>query len=80
MAQRSIKLDASKKHDIVNFLNQYNRFLETTNFKEKELVQQFMDKDTSRKYMAAAHEFGDLMFKALTIIGENSPFHRLLVV
>jgi hypothetical protein len=68
------------KSTIVNLLNQYSRFLETTNFKEQELVQQFMDKDTSRKYMEAAHEFGDSMFEALTIIGENSPFHRLLVV
>jgi len=65
---------------IENLLNQYNRFLETTNFKEEELVRQFTNKDTSRKYMEAAHEFGDSMFQALTIIGAGSPFHRLLVV
>ena len=68
------------KNTIVNLLNQYDRFLETTNRKEEELVRQFLDKDMSRKYMEAAHEFGDSMFEALTIIGNNSPFHRLLVV
>jgi hypothetical protein len=65
---------------IVNLLSQYNRFLETTNYKEEELVHQFTNKDTSRKFMEAAHEFGDSMFEALTIIGDRSPFHRLLVV
>jgi hypothetical protein len=71
---------AEAKGTIVNLLNQYGRFLETTRFKEKELIQQFLNKDTSRKYMEAAHEFGDSMFEALTIIGDKSPFHRLLVV
>ena len=68
------------KSPIVNLLNQYGRFLETTGFNEKELIQQFLNKDTSRKYMEAAHEFGDSMFEALTIIGDKSQFHRLLVV
>ena len=71
---------AEAKSTIENLLNQYNRFLETTSFEEQELVQQFMNKDVSRKYMEAAHEFGGSMFKALTIIGDKSPFHRLLVV
>jgi hypothetical protein len=65
---------------IVKLLNQYDRFLETTSFKEEDLNSQFMDRDTSRKYMEAAHEFGDSMFEALTIIGNKSAFHRLLVV
>jgi len=65
---------------IVKLLNQYDRFLETTHFNERELIVQFMNKDTSRRYMEAAHEFGDSMFKALTIIGSESKFHRLLVV
>ena len=68
------------KSTIVDLLNQYGRFLETTNFKEEQLVAQFMDKDTSRKYMAAAHEFGDSIFQTLMIIGDKSPFYRLLVV
>jgi hypothetical protein len=68
------------KNTIANLLSQYDRFLETTNFKEEELVRQFLNKDTSHKYMEAAHEFGDSMFEALTIIGNKSPFHRLLVV
>jgi Nucleotidyltransferase domain len=68
------------KNTIVKLLDQYDRFLETTNFKEDDLVGQFMNKDTSRKFMNAAHEFGDSMFEALTIIGDKSKFHRLLVV
>ena len=51
-----------------------------TNFNEEELVRRFIDKDTGRKYMEAAHEFGDSMFQALTIIGGGGKFHRLLVV
>ena len=68
------------KGTIVNLLSQYTRFLETTNFKEEELIRQFTNKDMSRKFMEAAHEFGDSMFEALTIIGDKSSFHRLLVV
>jgi hypothetical protein len=65
---------------IVKLLDQYDRFLETTNFKEDELVQNFMNRDMSHKYMNAAHEFGDSVFEALTKIGQDSPFLRLLVV
>ena len=68
------------KSTVENLLSQYNRFLETTNFNEEELVRRFIDKDTGRKYMEAAHEFGDSMFQALTIIGGGGKFHRLLVV
>lgn len=68
------------KSTIEKLLNQYERFLETTNAREEDLISQFMNKELSSKYMEAAHEFGDSMFEALTIIGNNSPFHRLLVV
>jgi hypothetical protein len=68
------------KSTIETLLNQYERFLEVTNTKEDDLISQFLDKDTSGRYMEAAHEFGDSMFQALTVIGNNSAFHRLLVV
>lgn len=71
---------AEAKSTIENLLSQYDRFLASTNFKEEELVIQFMNKEKSHKFMAAAHEFGDSMFQALMIIGKESPFYRLLVV
>jgi hypothetical protein len=74
--------DAPKeaKGTLVKLLGHYDRFLETTNFKEEDLIQKFMDKELRHKYAAAAHEFGDSMFEALEIIGRRSSFHRLLVV
>jgi hypothetical protein len=61
-------------------LQKYERFLETTNSPEQDLVRQFMDKDASREFMNAAYEFGDAVFDALSSIGSGSRFHRLLVV
>lgn len=66
--------------NIGKLIAQYERFLDTTNQDEKELVRQFMDKDLSRTYMAQAYEFGDTLFDVLTSIGGGSRFHRLLVV
>jgi hypothetical protein len=65
---------------ISKLLEQYERFLETTNSSKKELVSLFMDKEASQTHMRSAYEFGDLVFEALTIIGNGSRFHRLLVV
>lgn len=65
---------------INKLLEQYNRFLETTNGQEAELIQRFMNKEASHSYMAAASEFGDTMFEALATIGKGSRFYRLLVV
>ncbi len=61
-------------------LNQYERFLETTNTPETELLRQFEDKEASRQFMDASYEFGDLMFDAINHLGRNNRFHRLLVV
>jgi len=61
-------------------LGQYERFLETTNAGETELINRFMDKKTSQSYLTAAYEFGDLVFDALSRIGNGNRFHRLLVV
>jgi hypothetical protein len=61
-------------------LRQYEKFLETTNAPEAELLRQFEDKKISHNYMDAAYIFGDLMFEALNRLGGNNRFHRLLVV
>jgi hypothetical protein len=61
-------------------LAQYERFLETTNIAEDELIRSFMDKDVSREYMEASGEFGDLVFEALDAIGKRTRFHRFVVV
>ena len=61
-------------------LTQYERFLETNNVPENDLIAIFMKKRSSNRYMKAAYEFGDLMFQAMREIGRGSRFHRLLVV
>lgn len=61
-------------------LGQYERFLNTTNQGDNEIVGQFMDKTLSRRYMGQAYEFGDTLFDVLTSIGGGNRFHRLLVV
>jgi hypothetical protein len=71
----------SDSHQILDALiAQYERFLETTNASEMELIDRFMDKENSKEYMEAAGKFGDLVFDALDAIGKRSRFHRLLVV
>ena len=65
---------------IHKLLENYERFLEATNAPEAELVNQFLDKNTSRKYTTAAYDFGDLVFEVLNAIGEGNRFHRLMVV
>ena len=65
---------------IRRLLDQYERFLESTNAGEKELIDRFLDKERSRVYMGNAYQFGDLVFEVLTSIGNSNRFHRLLVV
>jgi hypothetical protein len=66
--------------DLKKLLEQYERFLRTTNHDEEELVRQFMDRELSRRYMGQAHEFGDTLFDVLSSIGGGNSFHRILVV
>jgi len=66
--------------DIRKLIDQYERFLRTTNHDERMLVVQFMDKNLSRDYLSQAYEFGDTLFDVLASIGAGSRFHRLLVV
>ena len=65
---------------IQTLLDQYEIFLETTNFAEKELLEKFSDSSRARTYMSDASKFGDLVFEVLRSIGADNPFHRLLVV
>jgi hypothetical protein len=68
------------RNTIERLLEHYERFLETTDAPETELINRFMDKDQTRKYVESASEFGDLVFDALMRIGKSTRFHRLLVV
>jgi hypothetical protein len=75
------RADLAHAHAAIGkLLERYERFLETTNAAEPELVAKFKDKKTSQTYMSAAYEFGDLVFEALNSIGNGNRFHRLLVV
>lgn len=68
------------KATIGDLLGQYEGFLMTTNAREDELIECFLDKQKSRDYMLSADKFGDLMFEALNQIGNRRRLHRLVVV
>ena len=78
LQERNSLTDA--RDTIKKLLEKYERFLETTNAPESELITRFMDKEQSRSYMESAYQFGDLVYEALTKIGKDTRFHRLLVV
>jgi predicted nucleotidyltransferase len=61
-------------------LNKYEEFLSNTDAPEDDLILRFMDKQNRRKYWESSNEFGDLVFTVLGMIGNNRPFHRVLVV
>lgn len=61
-------------------LTQYDEFLVATDRDEESLIELFMNKKECHELMSAANKFGNLVFEALSTIGENSPFHRMLVV
>ena len=70
----------SAHNTINNLLGQYESFLKTTNSKESELLDLFLDKNESHKLMSASFKFGDSIYEALNQIGNGNSFHRLLVV
>lgn len=63
-----------------DLLEQYERFLDTSNQSKSALVGQFLDREIGRKLLREASQFGDLVFDLLAEIGAGSRFHRLLVV
>jgi hypothetical protein len=58
----------------------YERFLESTNKSEPELIKDFLAPTSGRNYMDHAHHFGDLVFRVMEMVGRHNRFHRLLVV
>ena len=71
---------AQAHHSLDQLLAAYERFLDSTDISEVELIEKFRDPATRREYMNNAHEFGDLVFQAMEIVGRQNRFHRLLVV
>jgi hypothetical protein len=65
---------------IERLLEQYEKFLVTTSIGDKELVERFMNKEESQKYLKDAYDFGDLFFEAFDSLGQGNKFYRLLVV
>lgn len=63
-----------------NLIEAYERFLSNTDASEDELVEKFLDKNIKKQYWKSSFEFGDLIFQAFSLIGNNNRFHRLLVV
>lgn len=71
----------SDTHRVLDaLLAQYEKFLETTNASEEELIECFMNKIKATEYLEAAGKFGDLVYDALSGIGQRSRFHRLVVI
>jgi predicted nucleotidyltransferase len=58
----------------------YERFLDSTDMSEAELIKTFLTPAARREYMEHAHRFGDLVFRVMEIVGRHNRFHRLLVV
>ena len=73
-----------KTDEIVQKLqDQYDRFLTTTNADEKSLLDRFANKDEAFRLSKDALMLGDLMFDALSEVGNvdgGRDFYRLLVV
>jgi hypothetical protein len=65
---------------IQNLLDHYEKFLAATDYPEEDLIALFLDPEKSNEYMRSANTLGDLTFQAIEIIGQRSPFHRVLVV
>ncbi len=61
-------------------LEQYDKFLVTTNISEDKLVDKFQDRAAAINYIEEASKFGDLVFDALREIGKGTRYYRLLVV
>jgi hypothetical protein len=68
---------------IQQLLDHYEHFLEVTGASEQELIQLFSDDVKARELHDARSNFGDLVYKALYMIGEigqGNRFYRRLVV
>jgi hypothetical protein len=61
-------------------LGAYEQFLDETNAKEEDLVARLQEPANRARMFQARDRFGELMFRALQLIGAQSVFHRMLVV
>jgi predicted nucleotidyltransferase len=71
---------ASAHDTIGDLLKQYEVFLTVTDASENQMVSRFLDPATAKEHFESANVLGDLTFKALSLIGGDSPFHRILTV
>jgi predicted nucleotidyltransferase len=65
---------------IQQLLNLYERFLDVTSASKEELIHLFSDDIQAGKLRDERSEFGDLVHRALYLIGQNNNFYRRLVV
>ena len=65
---------------VSELMSRYENFLQSTKNGKHELAKMFAEKDSAKKFMSDASEFGDRMYDALKLIGDGNRFHRLLVV
>ena len=65
---------------LAQLIDRYEQFLLLTEAAEEELIERFMDKGQSRKFMESASELGNSVYQLLHLIGGETRFYRLLVV
>lgn len=79
-----LKNSNNKTVDVVEkLLEQYNRFLASTNFDEAVLLRNFSQKEVAEKLSNEAAALGSLMFDALQVVGSvdsGKAFYRMLMV
>ncbi len=71
---------SSVKGTVTQLVERYEQFLSQTEAAEEELIEQFIDRNRSRKFMESASDPGDSVFELLRSIGGETRFYRLLVV
>jgi predicted nucleotidyltransferase len=65
---------------IRELLMSYEKFLESTDAPEKELIAQYLDHSESSDQFGTGAGLGSLVFNLLEELGQKNPFHQLLVV
>jgi hypothetical protein len=61
-------------------LIQYDKFLEWTAESEREMLTKIAEDFHWRDITESARVFAELMFRCIKLIGDNGPFHRMLIV
>jgi hypothetical protein len=69
---------AEARQKLMDLIARYEQFLAATERGEDELVALIREKGTAP--FPNQHEFGDIMFDVIDLIGARKRFHRLLVV